>query len=145
MLRSVERLEEAMRRIKPRILVADDHPAILQQVSELLAAQFDVVGVARDGVELLRAAQYLKPDLVVTDFQMPRINGIHASRELLNKRICKAVVLLTMYEEPHLIDAALKAGIRGFVLKSSAAEELIPAVREALCGRVYLSAMARFR
>lgn len=132
-----------MKRDKSRILVADDHPGILQQVADLLAPHFDVVGLAGDGMELLRMAECLKPDLVVTDFQMPRVNGIRASRELLRRQMCKAVVLLTMYEEQHLIDAALKAGILGFVLKSSAAQELIPAVHAALNGRAYLPVMAR--
>ena len=128
---------------KSRILVADDHPAILQQISDLLAPHFDVVGVAGDGVELLNKAECLKPDLVVTDFQMPGVNGIRAGQELLSRRLCKAVVLLTMYEEPYLIDAAVKAGILGFVLKSSAAQDLVPAIRAALSGRAYLPVMAR--
>jgi DNA-binding NarL/FixJ family response regulator len=132
-----------MKRDKSRILVADDHPAILQQVADLLAPHFDVVGLAGDGMELLRMAECLKPDGVVTDFQMPCVNGIHAGRELLRRQVCKAVVLLTMYEEQHLVDAALTAGILGFVLKSSAAQDLIPAVQAALDGRAYLSVMAR--
>jgi len=132
-----------MKRDKSRILVADDHPGILQQVADLLAPHFDVVGLAGHGMELLRMAECLKPDLVVTDFQMPYVNGIHAGRELLRRQMCRAVVLLTMYEEQHLIDAARKAGILGFVLKSNAAQDLIPAVHAALNGRAYLPVMAR--
>ncbi|HLH42847.1 MAG TPA: response regulator transcription factor [Bryobacteraceae bacterium] len=128
---------------KSRIVIADDHPAILQQVISLLESQFDLVGVVSDGMELLRAAERLKPDLVVTDLQMPCLNGIDAGQELLRKKMCKAVVLLTMYEEPHLVDAALKAGILGFVLKASAAQDLIPAIRAALSGQTYLPVMAR--
>src|SRR5215472_5116906 len=100
-----------MKRNKSRIVLADDHSAILQQVASLLAPRFDVVGIARDGVELLRVAGYLKPDVVVTDFQMPRLDGIRAGEELLALRACKAVVLLTMHEEPYLAQSALKAGI----------------------------------
>ena len=128
---------------KSRIIVADDNPEIVQQVTSLLEPEFDVVGVAGDGTELLRMAECLKPDVVVTDFQMPCLNGIHAGQELLSKQMCKAIVLLTMYEEPHLIGAAVKAGILGFVLKSSAAQDLIPAISAALSGRAYFPVMAR--
>jgi DNA-binding NarL/FixJ family response regulator len=131
-------MEEAMTR-KSRILVADDEPAILQQITDLLEEEFEVVGVACDGIDLLQCAQVLKPDVVITDFQMQRMNGIEAGRELIRRGLCGAVVLLTMYEEPYLIEQALKAGFRGFVLKANAGEDLIPAVREALARRTFVS------
>jgi DNA-binding NarL/FixJ family response regulator len=131
-------MEEAMPR-KSRILVADDEAAILQQIIDLLEEEFEVVGVARDGVDLLKRAQALKPDLVITDFQMQPMNGIEAGRELIRRGFCGAVVLLTMYEEPYLIEQALRAGFRGFVLKANAGEDLIPAVRAALAGRTFVS------
>ena len=124
---------------KPRLVVADDEAAILQQITDLLEDEFEVVGVARDGIDLLKRAQALKPDVVVTDFQMPRMNGIEAGRELIHGGFCGAVVLLTMYEEPQLIEQALRAGFRGFVPKANAGEGLIPAVREALAGRTFVS------
>jgi DNA-binding NarL/FixJ family response regulator len=124
---------------KPRLVVADDEEAILQQIIDLLEDEFEVVGVARDGIDLLKRAQALKPDVIVTDFQMPRMNGIEAGRELIRGGFCGAVVLLTMYEEPHLIEQALRAGFRGFVPKANAGEDLIPAVREALAGQTVVS------
>jgi DNA-binding NarL/FixJ family response regulator len=127
-----------MRR-KARILVADDEAAILQQITDLLQEEFEVVGVACDGIDLVKSAQVLKPDVVITDFQMQRMDGIEAGRELIRRGFCGAVVLLTMYEEPYLIEQALKAGFRGFVLKANAGEDLIPAVREALARRTFVS------
>ena len=124
---------------KPRLMIADDEAAILQQITDLLEEEFDVVGVVHDGIDLLKRAQALKPDVVVTDFQMLRMNGIEAGRELIRGGFCSAVVLLTMYEEPYLIEQALRAGFRGFVLKANAGEDLIPAVRAALAGRTFVS------
>lgn len=123
---------------KARLLVADDQPAILQQIADLLEGEFEIVGIARDGIELLKRAQTLKPDVVVTDFQMQRMNGIDAGREVIRAGFCGAVVLLTMYEEPYLIEQALKAGFCGFVLKANAGEDLIPAIREALAGQTFV-------
>jgi DNA-binding NarL/FixJ family response regulator len=124
---------------KARLLVADDEAAILQQITDLLEEEFEVVGVACDGIDLLKCAQALKPDVAVTDFQMPRMNGIEAGRELIRGGFCGAVVLLTMYEEPYLIEQALRAGFRGFVLKANAGEDLVPAVQGALAGRTFVS------
>lgn len=123
---------------KARLLLADDKAAILQEITHLLEEEFEVVGVARDGIELLKRAQALRPDVVVTDFQMHRMNGIEAGRELIRGGFCSAVVLLTMYEEPYLIEQALRAGFRAFVLKANAGEDLIAAVREALAGRTFV-------
>jgi DNA-binding NarL/FixJ family response regulator len=134
---------------KARLLLADDEAVILQQVRDLLKSEFEIVGVARDGIDLLKRAQVLKPDVVVTDFQMQRMNGIEAGRELIRNGFCGSLVLLTMYEEPYLIEQALSAGFRGFVLKANAVEDLIPAIREALAGRPFVSeivgAMPRHR
>jgi DNA-binding NarL/FixJ family response regulator len=131
-------MEEAMTR-KPRLIVADDEAAILQEITDLLEEEFEVVGIATDAIDLLKLAQALKPDVVVTDFQMPGMNGIEAGRELIRGGFCGAVVLLTMYDEPHLIEEALRAGFRGFVPKANAGESLISAVREALAGRTFVS------
>jgi DNA-binding NarL/FixJ family response regulator len=134
---------------RARLLLADDEAVILQQIRDLLKSEFEIVGVARDGIDLLERAQVLKPDVVVTDFQMQRMNGIEAGRELIRSGFCGSLVLLTMYEEPYLIEQALSAGFRGFVLKANAVEDLIPAIREALAGRTFVSetvgAMPRHR
>src|ERR1700726_2372718 len=111
-----------MPRIKPRLLLADDHEAVLQEVTVLLDKDFELIGVARNGLELLDSAAKLCPDVVITDFKMPGLSGIEAGRRLLEQRLCKAVVLLTMYGDPQLVRGARDAGILGYVLKERAAE-----------------------
>jgi DNA-binding NarL/FixJ family response regulator len=94
---------------------------------------------------LLAAGLELTPDAVVTDIKMPRIGGIEASRELLIREAVRAVVLLTVHSDPELIKSALDAGIRGYVLKVNAGEELIPAIYEVLRGGVFISSAVRSR
>ncbi len=125
--------------LRPRLLLADDHEEFLEEVSRLLEGDFELVGLARDGAELVERARALRPDAVVTDFKMPRLTGILAGRKLVESRVCAAVVLLTMYRDPELVRDALDAGIRGYVLKDKAGEDLIPAIHRALDGETFVS------
>lgn len=124
---------------RPRLILADDHEDLLREVEALLGGEFEVIGVARDGVELIDIAAQLNPDAVITDFMMPGLNGIDASHKLLERGLCKAIILLTMHADRHLVEGALRAGILGFVLKVRAGEDLIPAIRNALRGETYVS------
>jgi two-component system nitrate/nitrite response regulator NarL len=124
---------------RPRVLLADDHEALLNEIVVLLQADFDVVGTARDGAALLHVAARVNADVVITDFKMPGITGIEASSMLLQRGLCRAVVLLTMFADLQLANGARKAGILGFVLKVKAAEDLIPAIHCALRGETYIS------
>ncbi|MFZ1005312.1 MAG: response regulator transcription factor [Candidatus Sulfotelmatobacter sp.] len=126
---------------KPRLLLADDHEDLLREVTALLQGEFEVIGVARDGAALVNIAADLNPDVVITDFKMPGLSGIDASSRLLERGLCKAVVLLTMYADRQLVDGALEAGILGFVLKVKAGEDLIPAIHSALRGETYVSSL----
>lgn len=126
---------------KPRLLLADDHEEFLQEVRRLLDDEFDLVGLARDGAELLERAVKLNPDAVVTDFKMPKMTGIMAGRELVKDHVCVAVVLITMYRDPQLVRDAMDAGIRGYVLKERAGEDLIPAIHLALEGKTFVSSL----
>jgi DNA-binding NarL/FixJ family response regulator len=127
--------------IKPRLLLADDHEDVLREVGVLLTHDFELIGVARDGLELLEIAASLNPDVVITDFKMPKMSGIEAGRRLLERGLCRAVVLLTVYGDPQLVRGAQEAGILGYVLKEKAAEDLIPAVFSALDGRAFVSSL----
>ena len=129
---------------RARLLLADDHRELLWDIQQLLASDFDVVGTASDGLALVGMARALKPDVVVTDLRMPKLNGIEAGRSILQQRVCKAVILLTVYHDRCLVRSALHAGFRGYVLKTNASEELIPAIYQALEGRVFISASIRF-
>lgn len=127
--------------LKPRLLLADDHEEFLEEVSRLLEGDFELVGVARDGAELVERAAMLNPDAVVTDFKMPKLTGIVAGRKLVSSRVCPAIVLLTMYRDQQLMRDAMNAGILGYVLKDRAGEDLIPAIRQVLDGKTFVSAL----
>jgi len=122
-----------------RLLLADDHPALLQEIQALLSRVFLVVGTAADGLTLVRMAEALRPDVVVTDIRMPKLSGIDAARVILQHKTCTAIVLLTVYDDIPLVESAMDAGIRGYVLKASAGEDLIPAIKRALEGGVFVS------
>lgn len=124
---------------RPRLIVAEDHPALLDEVLRLLEPAFDVVRSVSHGLTLLETAAELRPDVIVTDIQMPGMDGIEASKRLLKAGACAVVVVLSMYSDAHLVNRAFQAGVSGYVLKTHAADELIPAVHAALEGRQYRS------
>jgi DNA-binding NarL/FixJ family response regulator len=121
------------------VLLADDHTLVADGIAALLREEFELVGRAADGRELVAAARRLQPEVVVTDISMPVLNGIDALREL--QRLVPAVraVVVTMHADPHLAAEAVRAGAMGYVLKHSAGGELIQAVREVFAGRVYIT------
>jgi DNA-binding NarL/FixJ family response regulator len=100
---------------------------------------FAVVGEAADGQEAVRLADALDPDVSVLDLVMPLLNGLDASREVVRNRAESRIILLTMHAEEHQVVAALRAGVRGYVLKSQAAEDLVQAIKEVALGEIYLS------
>ena len=122
-----------------RVALADDHAEILEEVRSLLEPEFQVVCSMNEGAALIEAVDISKPDGVVADVQMPGLNGLDACREIVRRGLCDAVVMLSMHNDPTLIRTALRAGIRGYVLKEDAGEELIPALRAVLAGGRYLS------
>ena len=122
------------------ILLADDHPMFRQGLRALLEREgFDVVGEASDGHEAVRMARQLNPTIAVLDIGMPLLNGIDAARDIHKQASDTEVVLLTMYEEEAYVLEALRAGIRGYVLKAQASQDLLGAIREVQRGAVYLS------
>lgn len=123
-----------------RMLLADDHMIVRQGVRALLErAGFEVVAEATNGVEAVRCADALKPDVIVLDLVMPLMNGIEAAQQIRDAGCEAPAILLTMRTEEHHVATALRAGIRGYVLKTQAAEDLLHAVRDVLRGQVYLS------
>src|SRR5215469_11377051 len=122
------------------VMLADDHPMFRQGLRALLEREgFDVVGEASDGHEAVRMARQLNPGIAVLDIGMPLLNGIDAARDIHKQASETEVVLLTMYEEEAYVLEALRAGIRGYVLKAQAAVDLVGAIREVQRGAVYLS------
>jgi DNA-binding NarL/FixJ family response regulator len=124
---------------RPRVLLADDHRVLSEGLKSLLQPYFDVVGIVSDGWELVAASTGLDPDVVVLDISMPSLNGIDAARQLRSTSLRAKFVFLTMHREVVYATRALEAGASGFVLKHSAASELVTAIQEALKGRTYIT------
>lgn len=122
-----------------RLILAEDHANMLEEVHGLLSQDFDIVRAVRHGQELLDAAEELKPDAVVSDINMPVLDGISACERLRERGFHGGVVLLTLHMETVLVDRAFRAGASGFVLKIDAVEDLIPAVYASIEGRNYRS------
>lgn len=128
---------------KTRVLLADDHRIVLEGLRGLLEEEFDLVGQALDGRELLQRARELNPDVIVADISMPLLNGIDAVRQLRDEGNEVRVVFLTMHPDLTYATRALEAGASGYVLKHSASDELVAAIREALRGGTFLSQALR--
>lgn len=123
-----------------RIVLADDHGIFREGVRALLEREgFRVDGEAADGQAAIRMAAHLSPDVAVLDLAMPVLNGLDAAREITRRSPRTRTVLLTMHTEDPYVTRALQAGIRGYVLKSQAAQDLVQAIREVTRGAVYLS------
>ena len=123
-----------------RVILADDHPMFRQGLKALLEREgFQTQGEASNGHEAVRLARQVDPDIAILDFGMPLLNGIDAAREIQKRATRTQVILLTMFEEDAYVLEALRAGIRGYVLKAQAAADLVGAIRAVLRGSVYLS------
>lgn len=124
---------------RPRVLLADDHRMVAEGLKSLLSPEFDLVDVVEDGAALVEAARALRPDVIVADIGMPRLNGFEALAELRKEDPGVRVVFLTMHQEAAYARRALEAGALGFVIKHSAPDELVTAIRAALDGRTYVT------
>lgn len=125
------------------VVVAENAPLIQQVVRDLLeAAHFSVVGQAYDGEEAVQLSDSQRPDIVILDYCLPRLNGLEAARAIARAHPGLPVILLTMAVTEYDIAAALDAGVRGYVLKEDAAEDLVRAVREVGRGFTFVSPRA---
>ncbi len=121
------------------MLLADDHKAMLEHVTQLLEPEFEVVGAVRDGRALLEAVAGLEPDLLVLDISMPVLSGLDAARELQRQGVHTKIVFLTVHEEPEFVRASFASGATGYVIKPRLATDLAVAIREALAGHTFIS------
>ena len=124
---------------KTRILLADDHVLMADALKIILEPLYDVVGIASDGRVLLHLAETLKPDLIVVDIGMPQLNGLDAAKQIRRLLPRVKVIVLTMNEDSDLVAEAFRVGASGYLLKHSAANELLLAIQEVLKGASYLS------
>jgi two-component system, NarL family, response regulator NreC len=124
-----------------RVLIADDHDVVAQGLKYLIEAQPDmeVIACVRDGREAVRRVVEVHPDIVLMDNAMPELNGIEATHLLSEREPETRVIMLSMYSDPVHVCRALQAGARGYVVKKSAAQEVVDAIRAVHAGRRYLS------
>jgi DNA-binding NarL/FixJ family response regulator len=124
-----------------RVLLVDDHKLFLAGLRAVLEAEpgMEVIGEAEDGRSAIEAARKGRPDLVVMDLSMPDMNGVEATRQITAELPAVKVLCLSMHSEERFVDAALKSGASGYVLKDCDLDELLRAVRELAANRVYLS------
>lgn len=122
-----------------RVLLADDHRIVAEGLQRLLEPEFELIGIVEDGRALLEAARELRPDVIVTDISMPELNGLDALEELKRINPDVRVVFLTMHRKIIYARQALDAGAMGYVLKHSASQELVVAVRAAAAGKTFVT------
>lgn len=126
---------------KIRLLIADDHPIVRQGLRQILEREVDleVTGEVGDGQAALEQIVLRQPDIAVLDIDMPKMNGFDVLRALREKQTPGKVILLTVHREEEFFDEALKLGASGYVLKDSAVEEIVAAIRSVSGGQNYLS------
>jgi DNA-binding NarL/FixJ family response regulator len=125
---------------KIRIVLADDHPIVLDGLRNLIRAEpdFELVGEAASGLSALKIIREQRPDVAVLDISMPELNGIVLSRRLAGEMPTLRLLILTLHEDRAYLNQALEAGVRGYVLKRSAVENLVQAIRAVLVGGLYI-------
>ncbi len=124
-----------------RVLIAEDHLMVRAGIRALLekASDIQVLGEASNGQEAIEMAERLKPDVLIMDIMMPRLNGIQAAENIQTMKLHTEILLLSMYLEEGFVHQALQYGVKGYVLKSSVSDELLWAVRAVASGKTYLS------
>lgn len=123
---------------RPRVLLADDHDMVLDRVQSLLE-NYEVVGTAHNGRELVSEALRLQPDVIISDITMPLFNGIDAAHEIREGGSTSRFVFLTVHEQPAFLHACFAEGALGYVTKSHLGTDLIPAINAALTGHSFIS------
>ena len=125
---------------RTRIVLADDHPIVLDGLRNLLCAEddFELVGEAASGLSALKLIREQRPAVAVLDISMPELNGIVLSRRLASEMPDLRLLVLTLHEDRAYLNQALEAGVRGYVLKRSAVENLVQAIRAVMVGGLYI-------
>lgn len=127
---------------RARVLLADDHADTMMLLLGLLETEFDVVGTVASGSELVTAAETLAPDVIVSDIAMPGVDGLAAANRILQSNPAARIVLVTVHDDVVIARRGLSIGAIGYVLKSAAGDELVPAVHAALRGERHVSKLS---
>lgn len=123
-----------------KILIADDHEVVREGLRRILnRPEFEIVDAVTNGRDLVKAAAQLKPDLVIADITMPLLNGMEAARQIRKDAPHARIIFLTMHPEAIYGVQAMTAGVSGYVLKSSAGEELITAIADVMKGKTFIT------
>ncbi len=125
--------------MRPRILLADDHGLVLAGISKLLEKDFDIIGIANNGRDVVELAEKRRPDAIVLDISMPLLNGIEATRQICKIMPDARILVVTQQTGKEYVRAALQAGAKGYLVKQSAPTELVTALCEILAGRFYIT------
>lgn len=126
---------------RPRVILADDHTMIREALKSLLEPEFEVVGMFGDGLSLIEAAPALQPNVIVLDIGMPKMNGLNAGQRLKQLMPLVKLVYLTMNADPDMTGEAFRLGASAYLLKNSAAAELLHAVRQVMRGGFYVTSL----
>ncbi len=124
---------------KIRVLLADDHEPVLGQLRRQLGEDFEIVGAVTNGRDAVTEVQRLDPDVLVTDISMPILDGLQAASFLRTSHRRTKIVFLSIHEDQDFVAAALSSGVYGYVSKAHLSTDVVPAIREALWGRTYIS------
>jgi DNA-binding NarL/FixJ family response regulator len=124
---------------RPRVVVADDHRAMLDTLVRMLSRDFDVVAAVQDGLSAVSQAEQLRPDLLILDIAMPGLNGIAAAARLKAHGSTARIVFVTNMRDPVFVQESLALGDVGFVVKDCLVDDLLPAVRRVLAGESFVS------
>jgi DNA-binding NarL/FixJ family response regulator len=124
-----------------RVIIAEDHNLVRKGLRALLeqSSEFKVVGEASNGQEAVELCREIKPDVIVMDLSMPRMDGVQAAEHIIAANLPTQIIILSMHADSMLVHQLLQRGIKGYLLKDAVTEELTLAVRSAVQGRVYLS------
>jgi DNA-binding NarL/FixJ family response regulator len=134
-----KRCRASIAHITPRILLADDQKEILRTIATMVQEEFEIVGLAENGAQVLDLALKRHPDVLVLDIFMPVLNGMDAAMRLKASGCPAKVLFLTVVEDSDFIETAISMGVLGYVLKPRLATDLIPAIRSVLQGHLYIS------
>jgi len=124
-----------------RLLIADDYDTLRENIKSFVSKQPDieVVGEAKDGETAVELAKNLSPDVVLMDISMPKLSGIEAAGNILSNNAAARIIILSTHSSKHFVEAGLKAGVLGYVLKTSIFDDLLPALRAVMANEFFLS------
>ena len=125
--------------MRPRVIIADDHQILAEGLRSLLEPEFELIASVENGRDLVTKTKEMRPDVVIADISMPLLNGIDAAQQILNDNPRARIIFLTMHADMAYAAEAFRVGAAGYVLKKSAAAELVTAIQEVLKGGVYVT------